>query len=433
MTNLIDAPFLTDLDSRMAVKGSRDPLGIQPVWTRMGRRVVGNLTMASSSLRDFTATLLGYWVAERVADRAGAGSELATFLRWEQLADYSRAYFNKDWEFRGTERVRQRLGEGARVTLSGAQGHQVLSNQKIYGLWGLYSVPSRASGLLEGDPPRLTPAAREFVERNYLPVLAEVAGPEARRLVDLLRQPVARVDLGGAEGDIAGVVARVLRLKVRQPEVEFYERHLVCGGPADETHGRQAQLAELIRDTLETEGFAWSPLVIGHLVKAAMKRGTDWEPLAHSLDRIRHAETVLAPASTLFSYIQGLDGQICRQFSRHLVEAWGERLRTIDPEGFAGLRDELGAGDTATGDRWVAIGRCLANGDYERLLELLLEQNAAVMAARGGAPWVERRFGSLHVRFRDEQGALPPRKRLPELWLFPYFLDPLRTIAAALR
>ncbi len=53
-------PFLTDLDSRGDVKGSRDPLGLQAIWTHFGRKVVGNLTTVSSSLRGFTTTLLGY-------------------------------------------------------------------------------------------------------------------------------------------------------------------------------------------------------------------------------------------------------------------------------------------------------------------------------------------------------------------------------------
>lgn len=49
---MITTPFLTDLDSRAVVKGSRDPLGIQQIWTRLGRHVVGNLTTVSDSVRD---------------------------------------------------------------------------------------------------------------------------------------------------------------------------------------------------------------------------------------------------------------------------------------------------------------------------------------------------------------------------------------------
>jgi hypothetical protein len=65
-TPMLTSPFLTDLDSRAAVKGSRDPLGIQQIWTRLGRYVVGNLTTVSDSVRDFTTLLLGYYFAARL-------------------------------------------------------------------------------------------------------------------------------------------------------------------------------------------------------------------------------------------------------------------------------------------------------------------------------------------------------------------------------
>ena len=124
-------PFLTDVDSRAAVKGSRDPLGIQPIWTAVGRRVIGNLTTVSNSVRDFTTTLLGYYFAERVAAELGPGTELETFLKFEQLAAYVRAEKNKDFSFRGTERVRKALSDGSRVSISAERIHQILSNQKI--------------------------------------------------------------------------------------------------------------------------------------------------------------------------------------------------------------------------------------------------------------------------------------------------------------
>src|SRR6185436_14865987 len=144
---MLTTPFLTDLDSRAQVKGSRDPLGIQQIWTRLGRHVIGNLTTVSNSVRDFTTLLLGYYFAAQLAEELGPGTELATFLKWEQLAAYSRAAANNDFEFRGTERVWKNLSEGRRVVLSANPGHQILGNQKIYGLWGLYTMPARSSAL----------------------------------------------------------------------------------------------------------------------------------------------------------------------------------------------------------------------------------------------------------------------------------------------
>jgi len=64
---MLTVPFLTGIDPEAAVKGSRDPLGLQTIWIRLGGLVVGNLTTVSTSVRDFTTLILGYYFAERVA------------------------------------------------------------------------------------------------------------------------------------------------------------------------------------------------------------------------------------------------------------------------------------------------------------------------------------------------------------------------------
>ena len=84
-------PFLTDIDSRAAIKASRDPLGAQAIWTLLGRHVVGGLTTNTTSVRDFVVLLLGYWFIEKL-DEAGSREEaLPVFIRWEQLASYARS------------------------------------------------------------------------------------------------------------------------------------------------------------------------------------------------------------------------------------------------------------------------------------------------------------------------------------------------------
>lgn len=64
-------PFLTDIDSRAAIKGSRDRLGAQAIWTPLGWHVVGGLTTNAMSVRDFVVLLLGYWLIEKL-DEAGS-------------------------------------------------------------------------------------------------------------------------------------------------------------------------------------------------------------------------------------------------------------------------------------------------------------------------------------------------------------------------
>src|SRR5439155_16823951 len=93
---MLTVPFLTEIDPQAAIKGSRDPLGIQTIWTRLGRHVVGNLTTVTTSVRDFTTLILGYYFAERATDSEGADGDLKVFLRWEQLAAHARFRVNGD-------------------------------------------------------------------------------------------------------------------------------------------------------------------------------------------------------------------------------------------------------------------------------------------------------------------------------------------------
>lgn len=431
MPSPLNVPFLTDLDSRAAVKGSRDPLGIQPIWTRFGRHVVGNLTTVTDSVRGFTTLLLGIWFAERIADKSPPGSEISTFLRWEQLAAYARAH-NGDFAFRGTERVRRWLNEGKPVTLSDNPAHQILGNQKIYGLWGLYSSPARSSGLLESDSPRLTPLAREFVEHHYLPILSEDGGRDPKNILKILSKASVQIDSAGAHEKIVLKVWKTLRQRLSAKEREFYTFHLLHGGPQDDTAGRQRQFAELLRTTLRDDEFEWSLAQVGQLAKEAQNLSKDWEPLAHDLSRICTCESVLAPASAAFGYLLGLDGKAPGLLSSRLKEAWGNGLGSVDTKAFAELKSEIGTEDASMGQRWADIATALADGNYTQLVELLIAQNASVMIQRGGAPWVELRKQQLHVRFRDETGELPKREDLPELWRFSYFLAPLRNIAKEL-
>jgi hypothetical protein len=75
----------------------------------------------------------------------------------------------------------------------------------------------------------------------------------------------------------------------------------------------------------------------------------------------------------------------------------------------------------------------MATGDYSQLITLLVQQNKSVMHSRGGAAWIEEEKGLLKVRVTEERGHLPRRADLQTLWRFPYFLNSLCSVAAALQ
>ena len=89
-----------------------------------------------------------------MANEDGEDSDLSVFLRWEQLAAYARGAINNDWQFRGTDRAKKNFNTGGKLRLGTDSHALILSDQKTYGLWGLYSVASRSSSLVAGDPAR---------------------------------------------------------------------------------------------------------------------------------------------------------------------------------------------------------------------------------------------------------------------------------------
>ena len=86
------APFFTALDPDARLKGSRDPLGFERIWTAFGREIIGNLTTVTQSVRQFSTLLFGFHLANQATESLADRDEefLPAFLRFEQLAAYAR-------------------------------------------------------------------------------------------------------------------------------------------------------------------------------------------------------------------------------------------------------------------------------------------------------------------------------------------------------
>lgn len=141
--------FLSLQDPRQLPKGTRDPLGFEVIWTKYGREVIGNLTTITSSIEEFLTALLGFYLS---ADE-DTNKQSDRFIRYEQIAAYLRQYDKEKGGFvRGVTQASknlQRLKDGESISVSASKRDQILSSQKSYGLWGLYSTALNDSGLIE--------------------------------------------------------------------------------------------------------------------------------------------------------------------------------------------------------------------------------------------------------------------------------------------
>ena len=423
-------PFLTLEDPNAKIKGSRDPLGVQPIWAAFGRHVVTNLTTQSSSVRGFTTLLLGRYFAAELVDRGMASREdaLDVFLRMEQLSAYVRyVAHGVEGEIRGIERVRKTVDEArGRVPIHTDRRGWILSDQKVYGLWGLYSVSARTSGLIPEGALDVTEDTRAFLKRNYIDRLDGAVRP----LLRLLARG-GTLDTRGKDR-VFSALAGLLTPAFNKDEVDFYGRRLRDGcNVAGSAPERQGHLRTLLETQTDLDALVGRAELLS-LVKTAARVD---EELAGRLERIAHLEALLAPAEALFQHILARHGQAVEDVAAVISRHWGPRVPNLDRAAFADLMPEIRErSNTPIARAMDGCHEALGNGDYGGAIRSLLDWNKAVMETRGAAPWV--RLGDrrrLDVRYRGNEPRLPDRDELPELWRNSYFIDALKLVTRQLR
>lgn len=430
------APFLTLLDRRAEVKGSRDPLGVQQIWSRLGRTVVTNLTTVTTSVADFAVLVLGCHFAAALAETSGQNL-VDVFLKWEQIAAYAR-FGAGDRGFRGVDTVRKLCEvEPLSVVPLGAGGDaQLLANQKSYGIWGLYSAAARSSGLVDPEA-RLTAVG----ERLAALLLARLTPLQIREIERLLVSATT-LDRSGQAGLLSAIADVFLRLTADQRAL--LRHHLAYGGdePSADDPGRferQRLFADQLQVFADEDWKLKAATLVSIAARVANTMQAAGRDVATALQRICTAESVLGPAAELFEFALGADGCRIDDVAARITERWGAALRaSINLDAVAALRTEFFTGPTDRAEsepRWQAIAIALHEARYRDALLALIAHNVTVMNARGGAAWILLKEDmTLDVRFRDVSGAeLTAGADLPDLWRNAYFIEALRAIVRALK
>ncbi|MCK4412656.1 MAG: hypothetical protein KAY32_03845 [Candidatus Eisenbacteria sp.] len=435
----ISIPFLTLEDPNAKIKGSRDPLGIVPIWSAFGRHVVTNVISVSTSVRGFTVLLLGRYfsgrlIEERIVPREEA---LNIVLRMEQAGAYARYVGHRaERDIRGIERVKRFLDDGkGKVHIQSDPRGFILADQKVYGLWGLYTVAARRSGWLPDLPLGVLSPAREFIEKHYIAPLDAAVAPLMRLLA---RGGVLDTRKGG-DAVFKGVV-RILPETFSPAEVAFYGGYLRDSlGNHDGTlsegtegkHGRQARFRPLLEEHTDLDQPVNRDEILA-LAKAA--RLTD-EGLSHALWRIAHLEALLAPATALFDFVSTRNGQTPSEIAGEMRKRWGEAVPNLDGVAFQDLLAEIAeVSNQGIATVMHRTHRALASGDYEEAVRAILEWNKGVQEGRKGGPWIVLTdAGRTDVRYRGMDQFLPEKEELPTLWRNSYFIDAIKSITKQLR
>ncbi len=417
--------FLTLEDPNARIHGSRDPLGVQPVRASFGRHVVTNLTTVTTSIRGFTVLLLGRLLAEKMIEKGAAGEQdaLSIFLRAEQIGSYARyVEHGVDSDIRGIERVKRFVEEnGPNVFIQDDASGMILSDQKVYGLWGLYSVSARTSGMIADGPVGLTEFARDFTDKNYWPVLQSAE----TKLFKLLKDG-GKLRTHGND-PIFSAASKLLPQTFTDEEIWFYSQTLrdaehVKDNPSAR---RQPLFAELLKNHSDLQNDISRSEILG-LAKAA--RGKE-EVLALRLEKIARLEALFAPAEAIFDYLQTRGDQKPADLSSKIRDHWGKQVPYLSESSIDEILPEI---ENIVGKELATVMKncdlALDTGAYEDAIMGILEWNKIVMAARKAAPWIQLNDGKLDVRYRGQEKELPDGKMLPGLWRNSYFIDTLKRI-----
>lgn len=376
--------FLSELDPDHKIKGSRDPLGFQTIWSGMGRKIIPNLSTVSSNLNDFRILCLAmyYWKSRNYKE-----GFIPFFLRLEQAFAYVR-WSRGDKSFNGTDKVGHIMtsGENLMLHLSATQ-HQILSDQRVYGIYGKYISPSRSMRLFEVSD--FIPAMEEaLVESGIL--------KEVENFCCSLEKEDREVCLN----DLSFL--EVFYQNLPEMEREFYQQHiLVHEEPAHPQnvlfHLLKAH-PEIVEET--NREFRLHPL-IGQL-KAAPECT---EKLAGLLEQISRMDQVLYTLNAIFKLILAKPRQ---RLQKVLEEPVWEHFPDLDFSFGPGTEiDKLSN---------------LCKQTSEEIVKGLIRRNAEISRRKRGAPWVELDGEEICVA-NDEYGKRIEEFKPMENYEFTYFLS----------
>lgn len=140
----------TAIDPDFKPKGSRDPLGFQPIWSEVGRKLIKDLSTVSNNINDFKILCFAKYFFHEIKNEEDERLFLPFFLRIEQAFAYARRKYNNEQSFNGSIFISKSF-MNEQYTISNDQKDCILSNQRTYGIYGKYVRPSRDMKLFDHE------------------------------------------------------------------------------------------------------------------------------------------------------------------------------------------------------------------------------------------------------------------------------------------
>ncbi len=396
--------FLSLLDDRMKPKGSRDPLGFELIWSKLGRNVIGNLTTITGSSENFATAILGFHWANEIAGDVKGNSRVKRvrdiFLRFEQIAAYMRKHGNSD-SVMGVNRVSKRLGDASlkSLKLGSSSESQILSNQVSYGLWGLYSSAMRDTKLVKGEarvPTEIGIGIAKDIEKKL----------DKKSFITLISQSSIR------KSDIEKYSSKFMKA-INSDSVQKLLLESLLMGATDEGASLQKELWEKTCDLMPEGIFDnGKKLSIALFIFNIKKQGVSMQ-LTKALSDIEKVERTLVIMNNIFHY--------CRSRHDFSLEEISNDIKNQKYD-FSMLCPKLENISIPRKEITIKPIKHLIDGDYIGAINSILDLNKIVMKSRGGAAWITAPKGRLDVVVKSESRSLIPNSKLQSTWHYDYFL-----------
>ena len=269
--------FITEPDINFRIKGSRDPLGFQPIWQKLGRKVIKDLSTVSINIRDFQLMSFAWYFWGDRPDK----NFMAFFYKFEQACAYTRELYFEKSGYNGKEFVSKRRN-ALNFRLSTNNADTILSNQKTYGVFGKYNRPFTEMRIKYQD---------DFISVMESAIQTKTDSKKLLALVDMLITEDVVIITKEELQPIADLLGQL-----SDGEKQFYER-LILETP---THKCQNELYHLFKKNpeLRKNSFQLYPFI-----ESVLEHNISLE-LKACLVEIKNTESVLYTYANLFRHLQ---------------------------------------------------------------------------------------------------------------------------------
>lgn len=371
--------FFTNLDDSLRPRGSRDPLGIEHLWSGVGRKLVGNLTTVTRHLDNFIVTLVGFHLCR---NETTGQVDWESFERFEQLTGRARVRRNMPGVL-GVRRIRS--SADFPVQLGSAGTARILDNPRQAGLWGLYSTALAATGLTDG----------------------------MRRPTTLGAQ-IAWMFIAAARGDVWSIALDRSRTQIDETDMKRMEEWVVAvlRNPA----GRKRLADRLLSGSDAPQGWHREVFDRAHTFMQGRENvppardflrwlTKESELLQDFAQRVLWFDEALALSALTFNWLLGCHGRPAKEIEAQLASLakWPFRQPAV-PDFSIEIRD----------DEWLQRARglsafceAMARGAWREATDYLLCHHKRVADGRGGSPWCYWEENRIKVVMSTTPGVLP--------------------------